>query len=57
MFSGLQSVVALKSRDVLNQHLLMGLDNFNFTLLLIIENDLRNRMNGNIYLKIIIPLS
>lgn len=57
MFSGLQSVVALKSRDVLNQHLLMGLDNFNFTLLLIIENDLRNRMNGNIYLKIITPLS
>ena len=42
---------------MLNQHLLMGLDNFNFTLLLIIENDLRNRMNGNIYLKIIIPLS
>ena len=32
----------------------MGLDNFNFTLLLIIENDLRNRMNGNIYLKITI---
>ena len=57
MFSGLQSVIALRSRDVLNQHLLMRLDNFNFTLLLIIENDLRNRMNGNIYLKIIVPLS